>query len=34
MFILDFKKVCNNNEMFGNMSKINFKTIKYCLKYE
>ena len=32
MFILDLKS--NNNEMFGNISKINLKTIKYFLKYE
>ena len=31
MFFLDLK-VCNNNEMFRNISKINLKTIKYCYK--
>ena len=33
MFILDLK-VRNNNEMFGNISKIYLKTIKYWLNYK
>ena len=33
MFILDLK-VCNNNEIFRNISKIYLKTITYCLNYK